>query len=110
MITPENLASLDYIPESGTQYEVAKGCTRALKPRTYNVQRAFDAELSKENIHQVDPDADDYPETVRLKCLEICTDGDPLPENFEGVFLDVVGRLVADFFSLRILRSRQRSN
>lgn len=109
MITPENLASLDYTPETGTQYQVAEGCIRSLKKRTYDVQRAFDSALAKENVTQVDPTADDYPENVRIECLEICSDGDPLPKNLAGVDLDIVGRLVADFFSLRILRSKPRS-
>lgn len=109
MVTPENLSSLDYTPETGTEYQVSEGCVRTLKKRTYEVQRKFDSTLAKENIVQTDPEADDYPETVRIECLKICTDGDPLPKNLEGVDLDIVGRLVADFFSLRILRQRPRS-
>lgn len=109
MITAENLGSLDYTPESGTEYQVSEGCVRRLKKRTYDVQRAFDSALAKENIVQTDPNADDYPENVRIECLKICSEGDPLPKDLKGVDLDIVGRMVADFFSLRILRQRPRS-
>lgn len=105
-------ANLDdaYIPEEGIEYEVAPGCIRRLKRNVYDVARKAHEIMKQENQQQYDPSADDYPEHVRLKCLEVITDGDPLPEGYTGVENDVVGRAVVDFFMLRIYRQRKLTN
>lgn len=105
-ITYQNLDDA-YIPEEGIEYEVAPGCIRTLKRNVYDVARKAHEIMQKENNQQYDPGADDYPEHVRLKCLEVITDGDPLPEGYAGVENDVVGRAVVDFFMLRIYKQRK---
>jgi phosphomannomutase len=111
-ITPENIDDLVYVPTTGTEYEIAPGVIRRLKKRTYGVQREFDALIGTESPAQTDPEADDYPEKVRMQCMIICTDGDEFmtvsdwSSVSEEIDLDVVGRVCADFFSLRLMRPR----
>lgn len=108
VVTSENLRTLEYVPETGTSYEVAPGVFRYLKARTYGVQREFDAELAKEKPTEFDPAAEGYPEPIRISCMEICTTGDDFDR--EELDLDVVYRLCADFFSLRVPKLKPQSN
>lgn len=113
-ITPENWLTIEYVPETGTEYEIAPGVDgkspviRRLRARTWDVQRPFDELISKENVLQADPLQNDYPENVRMKAMLICTEGDELPEDYAGVNLDIVARVCADFFSLRHVRMRKQ--
>lgn len=100
-ITWENLDSLEYIPAPGLEYEVAQGCIRRLRRPAYDVMRAFMAELGQAGDGLTDPEREDL---ARLRCLEICTDGDALPDGYAGVDMAITTRAVADFFTFRIPR------
>lgn len=104
-ITWENLDTLEYIPSPGIEYEVAEGCVRKLKRPHYDTMRAFMEALKESGDGVADSDKED---AARMACLEICTDGDPLPDGFAGVDLAIATRAVGDFFTFRIPRpSRQ---
>lgn len=106
-ITAENLDS-DYTPAPGTAYEVAPGCVRTLKRPVYNVVLAYDELLFKEDM-TAGPNEEGYVPKLRLEMLEVITDGDALPKDYAGVDLDVVGRVVADFFTFRIAKAKKLS-
>lgn len=108
-ITPNNLETLEYIPKTGTEYEVAPGVVRRLLGRTYGIQRAFDAKLAEEDPNQFDPSKEGYYEPIRIECMRICTDGDEIPDE-ELLNLDVVARVAADFFTLRFLKPKPQSS
>ena len=100
-ITWKNLESERYIPRPGVEYEVADGCIRTLKRPFYDVEKAASELMNAENQVQLDVNAPDYSPALRLKTLEIITTGDPLPEGYKGVDMDVVGRAIVDFFTFR---------
>lgn len=104
-ITPDNLDSLEYVPETGTEYEVAPGVVRRLRERTYGVQRAFDAKLAEEKPDVFDPSKEGYYEPIRIECMKICTEGDDFDED--DLNLNIVARVAADFFSLRFMKPRK---
>lgn len=101
-ITWQNLDTQEYTPAPGIEYEVAAGVTRRLRPPHYDVMRSFMAAMQPSmNGETTDPMAEDE---VRMRCLEICTDGDPLPDGWAGVDVAIATRAVADFFTFRIPR------
>lgn len=106
-ITPDNLSTLEYIPETGTEYEIAPGVIRKLKKRVYSVQMSFDELLAKEDSTQSDPTHESYPYKIRPECAMICTDGDKWPKDPD---MDIVDRICVDFFSLRVLKPRPQSS
>lgn len=108
MITRETL-NTDYVPSPGLEYEVAEGCVRKTKPPFYDVQLAFDKLLFKEDLTAA-PGDEGYVPTIRIQALEVISDGDKLPKGYKGVDMDIVGRMIADFFSFRLLRARQPQN
>ena len=102
-ITWENLGTLEYIPAPGIEYEVAEGCIRRLRRPVYDVMQSFIAELNSAN-EAAKPGDDDYEDAVRMRCLELCTEGDPIPAGWAGVDLTIATRAVGDFFTFRIPR------
>lgn len=100
-ITWDNLDSLEYVPTPGIEYELAAGCVRKLKRPVYDVMRAFMYELAKSGDGVAESAQED---AARMACLEICTEGDPLPEGYAGVDLTIATRAVGDFFTFRIPR------
>lgn len=104
-ITWENIGSLEYVPAPGIEYEIAEGCTRRLRRPVYDVMRAFMDELGKSSADNTDPlGASAEEDAIRMRCLEICTEGDPLPDGWAGVDFTIASRAVSDFFTFRIPR------
>lgn len=104
-ITWENLGSLEYVPVPGIEYEIAEGCIRTLRRPVYDVMRAFMDELGKsapESSNPIAASADE--DAIRMRCLEICTEGDAIPDGWAGVDFTIASRAVSDFFTFRIPR------
>jgi hypothetical protein len=102
-ITWDNLDTLEYIPSPGIEYEVAQGCIRSLRRPLYEVMRLFLDRLAGVDL-SAKPGDENHEDSVRLSCLVICTEGDPMPEGWTGVDIAIATRAVSDFFTLRIPR------
>lgn len=102
-ITWENIDTLEYTPVPGVEYQIAEGCVRRLRRPVYNVMRDYMQRLNaaKPNAALTDPDHED---AVRMDCLAICTEGDPIPNGWDGVDITIATRAVSDFFTFRIPR------
>lgn len=107
-ITWQNLDTAEYTPAPGIEYEIAPGVVRTLRRPAYDVMRAFMAELNRELPKGEDGEPaigeSDHEDVRRMNCMEIATEGDPIPEGFAGVDLTIATRAVGDFFTFRIPR------
>ena len=101
-ITWQNLDTAEYTPAPGIEYEIAPGVVRTLRRPAYDTMRAFMAELNRE-MPEGASEAD-HEDERRMRCMEIATEGDPIPEGFAGVDLTIATRAVGDFFTFRIPR------
>lgn len=100
LITYQNLRTEAYIPEPGVRYEVADGCIRTLKRPFIEVDEEASRLIQKDKELSFNPDDEHYSPRIRIEVMKAVTDGDPIPET--GIDLQVVGRVVADFFTFRI--------
>lgn len=107
-ITWENLDT-EYDPRPGVEYEVADGCVRTLKRPLYDVDKQASVLMARENALSIEPDSDNYGPKIRLQVLEVITTGDKLPKDGKGVDMQIVGRVIADFFTFRIARPGKQS-
>ena len=101
-ITWQNLETAEYTPAPGIEYEIAPGVVRTLRRPAYDVMRAFMAEINRP-MPEGSNDAD-HEDERRMRCMEIATEGDPVPDGFAGVDLTIATRAVGDFFTFRIPR------
>jgi hypothetical protein len=93
----------EYIPAPGIEYDLGPGCIRKLRRPTYDVMRAFmDAFYRLQSTAK--PGDDGYEDDIRMECLAICTEGDPLPDGWAGIDMTIATRAVGDFFTFRIPR------
>jgi len=107
-ITYENVDTAQYLARPGTEYEVADGCIRTLKRPFYDVDIAMSEVMQNEDITQTNPEGKGYSPKLRIEALAIITDGDPLPEGGKGVDLEIVGRVIVDFFTFRVYRGSKQ--
>lgn len=104
-VTWENIATLEYVPRPGMEYEVADGCVRRLLRPFYDIDVAASDLMDRENAFELTTKDKSYSPSIRLLVLEVITEGDPLPKDGKGVDMEIVGRTIADFFTFRTARS-----
>jgi hypothetical protein len=102
LVTDENIGDLVYPADAGVSYELMPGCVRTMKRATIGLDRKYTEELSKENPRQADYEADDYWVNLRLKVVEMITEGDAIPADAkDDIDVQVMNRVLADFLRLR---------
>ena len=107
-VTYENVDSLKYTPAPGIEYEIADGCIRTMKRPFYDIVMQYDKLVSREDSSVLDPESDKYGPKLRLEAVRLITEGDPIPKS--GGDIKIVGRIVADFFTFRIMTTAQPVN
>lgn len=104
-VTAENLDEF-YMPRPGIRYEVAEGCFRVLSRATYDLDLEAGKLIAKEDITVLDPEKPGHSGKIRYKIAEMVTTGDKFPKK--GVDMEIVSRIVTDFFTWRVWKTRRR--
>ena len=105
LVTWENLDD-PYKPGAGTRYELADGCVRVMKRPFLSIDKQASDLMKEENSLGVDTESNEYSPAIRMKVAEIVTEGDDMPDDVD---LDIVNRIVLDFFMKRILSANGRT-
>jgi len=105
LVTPDSVADLVYEAGAGVQYQLTGDCTRVMKRVTIGLDKQYSQIMSDEVMQEIDTESDRYWINVRMKAIEFITEGDDLPESYDDIDIEVMNRVIADFFRLRYAKA-----
>lgn len=99
-VTSENLNTLVYVADVGTQYQLTKDCMRTMGVPFIEIDDKVSALMQKANATSTNKGADNHAPKVYREIVALVTHGDELPKK--GYDMRVLTRIVADFFTFRM--------
>lgn len=100
MVTSENLNTLAYVADVGTQYQLTKDCVRTMGVPLIEIDDKVSELMHSSNVTSTNKEAKSHAPKVYREIVELITHGDELPES--GYDMRVLTRIVADFFTFRM--------
>ena len=105
LVTPENVNTLVYEAASGVHYQLTPECKRTMKRVTIALDRSYSEIMSREVVQNIDTESDSYWVNVRLDAIKAITDGDDIDSHMDEIDIEVMNRVISDFFRLRYAKA-----